>query len=70
MCNVYEYICKSRYLNEVLKLDARMGKVFENFRVLESKRQPRNLKPILCKSYLRNNNCHTVNINDVEPVHI
>lgn len=39
-----------KHLNEVLKTDERMPKVLENFRVIESKRQPKNLKRILCKS--------------------
>lgn len=49
-----------KHLNDVLKTDERMSKVLGNFRVIESKRQPKNLKRILCKSNLRNNNLHTV----------
>lgn len=49
-----------KHLNEVLKTNESVSKVLENFRVIESKRQPKNLKRILCKSNFRNNILHTV----------
>ena len=49
-----------RHLNGILKTDDKMSKALQNFKFINSKRQPKNLRRILCKSYFQGNISHSV----------
>ncbi|XP_062612905.1 uncharacterized protein LOC134274656 [Saccostrea cucullata] len=49
-----------QHLNGVLKTDEKMSKVLQNFQFINSKRQPKNLRRLLCKSHFQQNNVHSV----------
>ncbi|XP_062612861.1 uncharacterized protein LOC134274600 [Saccostrea cucullata] len=49
-----------RQLNNVLKTDEEMAKVLEKYKFINSKRQPRNLRRILCKSSFHQQHLYSV----------
>lgn len=50
-----------RQLNDILQTDEKMSEVLKNYKFINSKRQPKNLRRILCKSSFQQHSSYSVN---------